>query len=98
MSNTLSKINLSKIGWEGGWSTLIWIMSLNILFFLGGSTPKNAPNGPRVNANGVKVRGGDKCWKEIKIFSTADEFNKKTLLEKIKNYKKLDFGKLKKEA
>ena len=33
MSNTLSKINLSKIGWEGGRSTSIWIMSLNILFF-----------------------------------------------------------------
>ena len=34
MINTLSKINLSKIGWEGGRSTSIWIMSLNILFFL----------------------------------------------------------------
>ena len=33
MINTLSKINLSKIGWEGGGSTSIWIMSLNILFF-----------------------------------------------------------------
>ena len=33
MINTLSKINLSKIGWEGGRSTSIWIMSLNILFF-----------------------------------------------------------------
>ena len=31
MINTLSKINLSKIGWEGGGSTSIWIMSLNIL-------------------------------------------------------------------
>ena len=31
MSNTLSKINLLKIGWEGGGSTSIWIMSLNIL-------------------------------------------------------------------
>ena len=29
MINTLSKINLSKIGWEGGGS-----MSFNILFFL----------------------------------------------------------------
>ena len=26
MINTLSKINLSKIGWEGGGSTSIWIM------------------------------------------------------------------------
>ena len=34
MINTLSEINLSKIEWEGGWSTSIWIMSLNILFFL----------------------------------------------------------------
>ena len=35
MINTLSKINLSKIGWEGGGgSTSIWIMSLNILFVL----------------------------------------------------------------
>ena len=32
MINTLSKINLSKIGREGGRSTLIWIMSLDILF------------------------------------------------------------------
>ena len=31
----LSKNNLSKIGKEGGWSTLIWIMSLNILSFIG---------------------------------------------------------------
>ena len=34
MINTLSKMNLSEIGWEGGGSTSIWIMSLNILFFL----------------------------------------------------------------
>ena len=33
MINTLSKINMSKIGWEGGGSTSIWIMSLNILLF-----------------------------------------------------------------
>ena len=33
MINTVSKINLSKIGWEGGDSTSIWIMSLNILLF-----------------------------------------------------------------
>ena len=38
------------------------------------NTTENVPNGHRVNANGVKVRGGDKCWKEIKIFSTADDF------------------------
>ena len=37
MMNTLSKNNLSKIGWEGGGSTSIWIMSLNILFFLDGT-------------------------------------------------------------
>ena len=35
MTNTLSKINLSKIGWEGGRLTSIWIMSLNILGFFG---------------------------------------------------------------
>ena len=35
MINTLSKINLSKIGWKGGRSSSIWIMSLNILFFFG---------------------------------------------------------------
>ena len=29
MINTVSKIILSKIGWEGGGSTSIWIMSLN---------------------------------------------------------------------
>ena len=33
MINTLSKMNLSKIVWEGGGSTTIWIMSLNILGF-----------------------------------------------------------------
>ena len=33
MINTLSKINLSKLGWEGGRPTSIWIMSLNILVF-----------------------------------------------------------------
>ena len=32
MINTLSKINLLKIGGEGGGSTSFWIMSLNILF------------------------------------------------------------------
>ena len=35
MINIVSKINLSKIGWEGGGSTSIWIMSLNILGFFG---------------------------------------------------------------
>ena len=39
MINTLSKINLSKIGWEGGWSTSIWIMSLNILSLFFGDYP-----------------------------------------------------------
>ena len=33
MINTVSIMNLSKIGWEGGGSTSIWIMFLNILFF-----------------------------------------------------------------
>ena len=33
MINTVSKINLSEIGYEGGGSTSIWIKSLNILFF-----------------------------------------------------------------
>ena len=33
MINTLSKIDLAKIGWEIGGSTSIWIMSLNMLFF-----------------------------------------------------------------
>ena len=43
MINTLSKIDLSKIGWEGGVSTLIWIMSVNILFvFL--TAPLMLPN------------------------------------------------------
>ena len=31
MFNTVSKINLSKVGWEGGGSNSIWIMSLDIL-------------------------------------------------------------------
>ena len=33
MMNTLSKNNFPKIGWKGGGSTSIWIMSVNILFF-----------------------------------------------------------------
>ena len=40
MVNTLSKINLSKIGWEGGGSTSIWIMSVNILCVFFDGTPK----------------------------------------------------------
>ena len=40
MINTVSKINLSKIGWEGGESTSIWIMSFNILFVCFDGTPK----------------------------------------------------------
>ena len=40
MINTLLKINLSKIGWEGGGSTSILIMSLNILLFFLDVTPK----------------------------------------------------------
>ena len=35
-------------------------------------------------------------WKKI-VEKALNEFNKRTLLEKIKNYKKLDFVKLKKE-
>ena len=38
MINTMSKINWSKIGWEGGESTSILIISLNIPFFQ--STPQ----------------------------------------------------------
>ena len=34
MINTVSKINLSKIGGKGGGSTSIWIMYLNIRFFV----------------------------------------------------------------
>ena len=39
--NTVSKINLSKIGWEGEGSTSIWIISLNILFVFFDGTPYN---------------------------------------------------------
>ena len=48
MINILSKINLSKIGWEEGGSTSIWIMPLNILFVFFRvplmSLPVNSPN------------------------------------------------------
>ena len=37
--NTVSKIHLSKIRWEGGGSTSIWIMSVNILFVFFDGTP-----------------------------------------------------------
>ena len=40
MINTVSNINLSKIGGEEGGSTSIWIMSVNMLFFL-----ESAPKG-----------------------------------------------------
>ena len=40
MINTLSKIILSKIGWEGGGYTSIWIISVNILFVCFDGTPK----------------------------------------------------------
>ena len=39
MINSVSKIHLSRIGWEGGGSTSIWIMSLNILGFFLDVTP-----------------------------------------------------------
>ena len=39
MINTMPKINLSKIGGEGGGSTSIWIMSVNILFVFFDGTP-----------------------------------------------------------
>ena len=41
MINTVSKINLSKIGQEGGGSTSIWIMSLNMLFVFLDIIPKS---------------------------------------------------------
>ena len=43
MINTLSKIDLSKIEWEGGGSNSIWIMSFNILFVFFDGTPKVNP-------------------------------------------------------
>ena len=52
MINTLSKINLSKIGWEGQGSTSSWIMSVNILFVCFDGTPKRseqAPAGARIS-------------------------------------------------
>ena len=54
MINTLSKINLSKIGWEGGGSTSIWIMSLNILFFFFDGTPKEEESMRIPRAYGLK--------------------------------------------
>ena len=57
MINTLSKINLSKIGWEGGRSTSIWIMSLNILFFLFWRLPlSNIPGVPQNNLHGCSAQ------------------------------------------
>ena len=41
MMNPLSKNCLSKIGYEGGESTSICTMSVNILFFFFDVTPKN---------------------------------------------------------
>ena len=52
MINTLSKINSSKIGWEGGGSTSIWIMSVNIL----GSTKFLGPT--KRNYMTLRKRGG----------------------------------------
>ena len=39
MANTLSKINLSKIGKEGGGSPSMWTMSVNIPFVFFDVTP-----------------------------------------------------------
>ena len=52
MINTVSKINLSKIGGEGGRSTSIWIMSLNILFCFFLEYPLGVVVGGRVVAGG----------------------------------------------
>ena len=56
MINTLSKINLSKIRQEGGRSTLILIMSTNILVFFLEVTPK----GKKLNHLGKKTQPGKK--------------------------------------
>ena len=35
---------------------------------------ENVNTGPKVNAKGIKVRGVEKTWKELKVFSTAELF------------------------
>ena len=66
MINTVSKIDLSKIGWEGGGSTSIWIMS----FFLGYPFAKEfgCTADPRLQKTGIS----DMTWKKAtkKIFDT----------------------------
>ena len=58
MINTLSKINLSKIGWEGGGSTSIWIMSVNILGgFLDGTPRKGFKKFKLVHCADVREEG-----------------------------------------
>ena len=58
----LSKNNLSKLGQEGGWSTLVWIMSLNILLFFFDVTP-NSINKIKFQNNFSKVAHFDKTLK-----------------------------------
>ena len=57
MINTLSKKNLSKLGWEGGGSTSIWIMSLNILFVFLDGTPKERTGSDRSDLDRLEQIG-----------------------------------------
>ena len=78
MINTLSKINLSKIGWEGGGSTSIWIMSVNILGFFW-----TAPLSKQTCRNSMK-EGGQKYTNHRKKKESL-EGSKKTKSPKRRN-------------
>ena len=70
MINPVSIINLSKIEWEGGGSTSIWIMSLNILFFF--TLPLGSIN---YNNNNVSISQFDDD-------SDDDDFDIEKILDK----------------
>ena len=68
MINTLSKINLSKIEWEGGGSTSIWILPLNILLFFLEITPKEGRQFRRTGKTSKASRGTNKLLEKSTWF------------------------------
>ena len=62
MINTLSKINLSKIGWEGGRSTSIWIMSLIYTVFFGDHPLDGFVRGVHLKGYKQVLAGSSSSW------------------------------------
>ena len=43
----------------------------------------NLDSGPRLNKNGIKVRGADKSWVEIHRFDTAKDFKESEIAQRL---------------